>query len=176
VAKSSGGDRHPQASMAGMVLIRVFLGAFFLYTGLSKLTTFHQTMGDAFINLLRNATSGDIPSHGMNLVTHSIWPFYADFLVNVVNPHVEMFAWMVIIGEILVGALFIIGLLTRGAALVAFIMNCCYLLGTYHLGLPQQGLNIAFIIMELAVFIAAAGRTLGIDYFLAAHTRVKLFW
>lgn len=152
--------------MAGMVLIRVFLGAFFLYAVSSKVVD-----PTRFVHALHDMTiaRGDF-------VLGNNFPIAAHFLTHTVAPHAELFAWLVIAGEAIVGILLVIGLLTRAAALAGLAMNIPYLLATMHLGAANMGVNAGFIAMELAVLIAAAGRTWGIDSVLAKRTRVKLFW
>lgn len=165
-AASGGGDRHLQASAAGMALIRLFLGGFFLYNAITKVMD-----ANMFLHYLQNATAP-----GGSFVTMNTWPPFADFLVANIHPHADLFSWLVIAGELTVGATLVLGLLTRLAALGGLAMSALYLLATMHLSAAYLGVNAAFIAMEIAVIISAAGRTFGIDRAIAKRTRVKLLW
>ncbi len=168
-----GGDKDPQASIAGMVLVRLFLGGFFIYMSLAALSS-----PDVFVSQVRVATS----VNGM-FFTGNVWPEFAGFLARVVSPQAVLFAWLVMLGEFALGVLFLLGLLTRLAALLAIVCNGLFLLATLHIGVGHDeinaynlGLNAGFLAMELAVLIAAAGRTWGLDRLIARKTKIKLLW
>jgi thiosulfate dehydrogenase [quinone] large subunit len=169
MAKASaggGGDRHPQASIAGMVIVRLFVGAFFLYAAYTKLAD-----PAAFIHALARETA-----EGGSYIVHAAWPGFADFLRQTVAPHATLFGWLVMIGECLAGGLLFLGLLTRLAAVIAILLSATYLLATLYSSAASWGINAAFLTMEVAVLVAAAGRTCGIDRVLARHARVKLLF
>lgn len=169
MAKGSagGGDRHPQASIAGVVLLRFFLGFFFLYVAAVKLM--HP---QAFIDSLHG-----VLAPGGQFVTGDVaWPAFTHFLKTTVYTHLAAWAWLIMLGEGMVGVLFLLGFLTRLAALGGLALSTAYLLSTLHLTASDWGVNAAFVAMNLAVLIAAAGRTWGLDALLARRTRVKLLW
>jgi thiosulfate dehydrogenase [quinone] large subunit len=169
MAKSSGGggDRHQQASVAGMVLIRIFLGLFFLYHVLAEMLA--DPAG--FIAAFRELTG---PS-GQYVVTNE-WPAYAEFLSLVVSPHAQLVGWLIVTGELLFGIMLLIGLLTRLAALGTLAISLFFLLATLWVSGYIWGMYAALIAMEVAVIIAAAGRTWGLDALIARRTRLKLLW
>ncbi len=171
MAKTSGGgggDRHAQASMAGMVIVRLFLGGYFLFVGLQKALAVK-----AFTDFLAAATDAGTP---VNFLHPTPWPAYAHFLANTVHPHADTIALLLIGVELTLGVLFVLGLLTRGAALGGLVLNSLYLLATLYISAYSLGLNLACLAMELAVLVAAAGRTWGLDALIAARTRLKLLW
>ena len=99
-----------------------------------------------------------------DLATLDIYPWYKNFLQSYVVPHSEIFGYLVMIGEIAVGACLLLGLFTRVNALVGLFMLINYYLGP---GTARGGAMIAqqqtFIIL-LAIFVLAnPGRTLGLD-------------
>lgn len=166
MAKSGGGDKHQQASVIGMVLARVFLGAFFLFDGINRLSD-----SAAFVTGLQRATTVN-----GSFVHWSAWQPFTSFLKHTVHPHADLFAWLFMLLGVLAGGLLLIGFLTRLGAILAIPINLFFLLATIHAPAPNFGFNLAFLVLEVAVLIAAAGRTLGFDALLARHTRVKLLW
>ena len=164
-AGSGGG--HAQASIAGMVLLRIFLGAFFLYI------VFTDKIGNpgAFTHQLAEWTRS-----GGLFVAGNQWPAFGTFLAKTVYPNAQAVAWLLIFSELLVGAMLLVGLLTRLAGLGALVLSTLYTLATFHLPAEFWGNGLAFAVASLAVIIAAAGRTWGIDAFIAQRTKVKLLW
>jgi uncharacterized membrane protein YphA (DoxX/SURF4 family) len=180
---------HSKAAVTGMVLIRVFLGLFFLFSAGAKVITFSGSesagsptiypaptaepepgslSADLFIAELRKVTGpGGAFSDEYNAL-----PVYAEFLRSTVSPNAEIFGWLAIIGEAAVGLFLLIGLLTRLTALIAMLISTVYLLAAMHL-FPPLGLaaNAAFLAMELSVFISNAGKTAGIDGLLGKRTK-----
>lgn len=167
-----GGDGHFQASAVGMALVRIFLGAFFLFDGIHTLMK-----QDTFLKLLFNATA----VHG-SFVKGSAWAGYEGFLLKTVHPHYTLFGWIIMLAMVLIGLFFLFGFLTRLAALIAIPITLFFLLATWQGAAPSFGnyapmyAHTGFLVMEFAVFIAAAGRTWGIDAILARKTKVKLLW
>jgi uncharacterized membrane protein YphA (DoxX/SURF4 family) len=93
-----------------------------------------------------------------------IYPWYKSFLQSYVVPHSELFGYLVVIGEITVGACLFAGLLTRYSALVGLFMLINYFLG---IGMARGGSLLGqqqIYIILLAIFVLAnPGRTLGLD-------------
>jgi uncharacterized membrane protein YphA (DoxX/SURF4 family) len=173
MAKSGGGDKHQQLCVAGMVLLRFFLGAFFLIDSIGKLGAM-----DLYIRLFSNATL----LRGI-FVANSAWGGFSAFLVRVVHPHAAMFAWIILLLGALTGLLLIAGFLTRLAALFALAISAFFLCASWagpgpgHFGDHTAFQTyLTFIVIEIAVLIAAAGRTWGFDALLAKRTKVKLLW
>jgi len=101
--------------------------------------------------------------------------FYKEFLETTVLPHASTFAWLVAVGEFLVGLCLLIGLLTRFCAIMGIVMNVNYVMA---MGLAPLAFhaNQLFVAGELAMLIGGAGRFLGLDYFLAKRWPGMLFW
>ena len=76
----------------------------------------------------------------------------------------------------MVGALLVLGLLTRAAALVAIALTANLLLATSRQGAAFQIGNEALLAIELAVLIAGAGRSLGMDARLARKRPRVWLW
>lgn len=168
MAKSAPGpDNHPKASIAGMVMVRIFMGAYFLYSAIS------EKLGNpaGFIKQLSDWTA-----HNGLFVYNNVWPAYGHFLANSVHPNANAFGWLIITGELVVGIMLLFGLLTRLAGAGALLLTGAYLLATLHLRTEAWSLCAAFVVMALAVIVAAAGRTWGVDAFISRRTKLKLFW
>ena len=88
---------------------------------------------------------------------------YAGFLREVVIPDPTVFAFMVILGELLVGILLVLGLFTAPACLLGAFMNLNYMVALLPGGIAPVGLNLSFVVMQLVLAFAYAGTTWGID-------------
>ena len=93
-----------------------------------------------------------------------IYPWYKKLLVEYVVPHHELFGYLVMIGELAVGACLLVGLFTRAAALIGWFMSVNYYLAV---GMARGGTLSAhqeILLVVLAIFVLAnPGRTLGLD-------------
>jgi uncharacterized membrane protein YphA (DoxX/SURF4 family) len=176
MAKAGNTDRHTQGSKAGMVLLRIALGLFFAHSAAMK---FRDPI--AFSDDLRTATTS-----GGTLVAGNALPGFAAFLQQTISPNAEAAAWVIMIAQAVIAALFMLGLLTRLAALIASGSSLLVLLATAayvpaslvapHVGVPSPVLHAGIFLVALALLVSAAGRTFGLDYYLARRTRLKLLW
>jgi len=171
-----GGDKHPQASIAGIVLIRLVLGLLCVYQGVTALASLPATDSLSFIDQFNQATG----KNGL-LITGNIWPGLAHFLQYGVHDHIISYAWLVMLVWLLGGLMLLLGFLTRLAAFCVLVLSLVFLLSTVYTAdgganMPFITQNIALIAMELAVIIAAAGRTWGIDRLIGRNAKVKLLW
>src|SRR5690242_4011194 len=100
--------------------IRVYVGWQWLESGLTKLGAADWTganAGTALSGFAQGAlkkTTGDHPD---------VQGWYADFLSNIVIPNAAVFAWLVTLGETIVGVALILGALTGVAAFFGIVMN-----------------------------------------------------
>ena len=146
---------------AALALLRVYLGAVFLVAAIPKLE------GD-----FASGMTGFIQGKAMD----QSYPFYRDFLQDIVLPNAHLFAQLVTWGELLAGVLLIFGLMTRLSAAVALLLTLNYMLakGAWP-GMPSSN-DAAFAFISLAVMIGAAGRTWGLDSLLARRWPRSPFW
>lgn len=166
MAKSGGGGSNARANVVGMVLVRIFLGVIFLAEGIARLTAQRE-----FSAFLQKTTAA-----GGAYLRTSAWDGYANFLLHTVHAHIALFTWMLILGGLLAGALFLLGLLTRLAAILAMLMSFFFLFAVWGGPMPYWSSHAALLIMALATLIAAPGRTWGIDAIIARRTKVKILW
>ncbi len=137
-----------------VVLLRLWIGYYFLQQGIRKFL-------------------GDFP-HG-NWTTRqigeldkiNIYPWYKAFLANAVFPFHELFGYLVMSGEILVGLCLLLGLLTRFSSLVGLFLVLNYYLA---IGMARGGATLAqqqtFSVCLIVLFLSNSGKTLGLDAWL----------
>jgi len=134
-----------------LAVLRVYVGYFMLLQGIRKFQ--HDFPKGDWIG----RQIGDIASL-------DIYPWYKKILLEYVAPHHELFGYLVMAGEIAVGACLLVGLLSRFSAFVGLFMWANYLLAP---GLARGGALLAqqeIFIIVLAIFVLAGpGRTLGLD-------------
>ena len=132
-------------------VLRIYVGYYILAQGIRK--------------FLRDFPKGDwIGRQIGDIGTLDVYPWYRSFLQNHVVPHSELFGYLVMIGEITVGACLLLGFFTRFGACIGLFMLINYYLGP---GMARGGAPAAqqqTFIIALAVFVLAnPGRTLGLD-------------
>jgi thiosulfate dehydrogenase [quinone] large subunit len=134
-----------------IVLLRLYIGYYLLAQGVRK----YQ----------RNFPHSDwIGRQIGDLSNVDFYSWYRSFLVQYVAPHAELFGYLVMAGEILVGICLLLGLFTRLSALVGLFMIINYYLGP---GMAHGGVLMdyqqVFIVCLAVIFLSNAGRTMGVD-------------
>jgi thiosulfate dehydrogenase [quinone] large subunit len=134
-----------------VVILRLWIGYYLLQQGIRK--------------YLRGFAHRDwVGTQIGNVADIHLYPWYKSFLTHVVVPNQELFGYLVMMGEILVGLCLVLGLLTRFSAVVGLFMLINYFLGP---GMARGGSSLAqqqtFIVALVVIFLTNAGRTLGLD-------------
>jgi len=134
VTRAGGGQGY------GLAILRVFVGVFFLFTGIDKLGWLvdSQPLADRFAGYLRTATPANY--------------WYLERLV----PGLPVFARLVVLGELSTGLALIAGFWTRLAAGLAFLMVLNFHLATgavftYSFLTDGSGLPILGALLALAL-------------------------
>lgn len=140
--------------LAYLIPLRLWIGGYLLYQGIRK--------------YLRDFPPSDwIGRQIGDLSKVELYPWYQSFLADVVVPNKELFGYLVMYGEILVGLCLVLGLLTRLSALVGLFMLANYYFGP---GMARGGAVLGqqqtFLVSLLVILLANPGRTFGIDGFL----------
>jgi uncharacterized membrane protein YphA (DoxX/SURF4 family) len=146
---------------AALVLLRVYLGVVFLVAATPKL---QQDFTPSLVRFLQV------------VALEKGHPFYQEFVRQVLIPHVSVFATLVTWGELLIGISLILGLLTRLSAVAALLLavNCMFAKGDWF-WTPSSS-DAAFVAISLGLVLGAAGRTLGLDAFLARRWPRSPLW
>jgi uncharacterized membrane protein YphA (DoxX/SURF4 family) len=93
--------------------------------------------------------------------------FYKHFLEGVVLPNSNQFAQLTAWGETVVGLGLTLGVLTGLASLVGLVLVINYGLATQWMSPGQQGFHLVLFFLMLAFFFARAGRSWGLDGWIA---------
>ncbi len=132
-------------------VLRIYVGFYILSQGVQKLRQ-DFPKGDWMGRQIGDIAGADL------------YGWYKRFLLDYVAPHHELFGYLVMFGEIAVGAALLLGFWTRWSSLVALFMVINYYLGP---GAVRRGLMMAhqeILMVALAIFVFAnPGRTLGLD-------------
>ena len=144
-----------------LVLLRVYLGVVFLVAAVPK---------------LRQDFTPGLTGFVQQVALQRAHQFYQRFLEQVVLPNAPVFAALVTWGELFVGVTLIFGLLTRLSAAVALVLALNYMFAKGAWFWTPSSNDAAFVAIALALLIGAAGRTLGVDAFLARRWRRSPFW
>jgi uncharacterized membrane protein YphA (DoxX/SURF4 family) len=142
-------------------LLRIYVGYYLLWQGYRKFQ--------------RNFPAGDWVGRQIgDVATLDLYPWYKRFLLDYVVPHQELFGYLVMLGELAVGACLLLGLFTRFSAIVGLFMIVNYLLGP---GMARGGATLAqqqIFIVALVIFVLSnPGRTLGLDSLLFGGGKAK---
>lgn len=137
-----------------VVILRVWIGSYMLYQGSRK--------------FLRDFPNSDwITRQIGEMGKVELFSWYKWFLTEIVIPNRELFGYLVMYGEILVGLCLVIGLLTRLCAGVGMFMFLNYMLGPgMARGASTLGQTQTFFVAMIVLFLTNPGRTLGVDGFL----------
>lgn len=125
-----------------MLLLRVFLGATFVYAGVQKISD---------PQFFRPSAPGYIGNQIALFATHS--PLHT-FLMQVAVPHAVLFGLLVIYGEILIGLGTLVGFLFRPAAFFGAVLNVIlFLTATWRVYPFFYGADIVFAFCWLALML-----------------------
>ena|SRR5688572_890926 len=144
-----------------LVILRVYLGVVFLLAAMPK---------------LRGNSVPDLIGFLNYIALERGHPFYQEFARGVMLPHAGAFAALIGWGELLVGVTLIAGLLTRFSAGLALLLALNYMFAKGAWFWSPWSTDAAHAVIALALLIGAAGRTLGIDRFLARRWPRGVFW
>lgn len=126
-----------------LAVLRIYIGYTWFTSGISKLGTGFDA-------------SGFIAAAAAN--TEAVQPWWRAFLQVVALPNAELFSFLVVWGEVLVGLALILGLFTNFAALMGITMNFSFLFS----GTVSINAQMAVITIFLIVAGANAGK-FGLD-------------
>ena len=138
-----------------LAILRIFIGYRWLSAGLSKI------QGGSF------EAGGFIRAASENAAVPEWW---AGFLQAVALPNEEIFSFLVMWGELLVGIALIAGIFTNFAALMGITMNLSFLFS----GAGMMDAQMAILTIFIAIAGSNAGRY-GLDRWLIPFLKSKTF-
>jgi len=147
-----------------LALFRIYAGAFWLMHGIPKFTQSQDFM----------PPTGAMTQFLNTQITHVSGPYQA-FLVHVVLPNASFFAELVRLGEVVTGALLLLGFYTRLGGFIGVILSLNYLSakgGLAHLSV-WSGLDSTALVLSALNIVLPTGRVLGIDGLLARMRRPR---
>src|SRR5262249_41534056 len=137
-----------------------YTGCWFLWLGIS------QILHGFFRNF---------PHLLIEYANRPLFEFYHSFLLDIVSPNAQMFSVILLAAEIIIGLLFLLGLLTRLATLLGFLVTASYFLALSKAGTTYLAMTLTGMIVVLVLSGAAAGRIWGMDASLYRRTLFKYF-
>ncbi|MBI3325867.1 MAG: DoxX family membrane protein [Nitrospinae bacterium] len=149
----------------GLAIIRVIVGGWFFKAVVTKLTIEYiwwipfPTVSQRFLNFL--------PKRLAEFASDNPVGWYHQFLVETAIPHAKLFAFLETFGEVGVGVGLILGLVTSFSSLIGLLMSINFVLASQWMGFCQQGFNTVLAGCMLGCLLGRAGRTWGIDAWLA---------
>jgi uncharacterized membrane protein YphA (DoxX/SURF4 family) len=146
---------------SALVILRLYLGVVFLVAALPKI---QRDVAPEFMGFLEQ------------VALQRGHAFYQEFVRAVVLPNAEAFAVLIGWGELLVGVTLVLGVLTRFSAALALLLALNYLFAKGDWFWTPSSNDAAFVAISLALLVGAAGRTLGLDAFLARRWPRSPFW
>lgn len=146
-----------------IALARIALGVFFLIAVSGKLHA-----GSAW---------PDHMARFLSMYDGKAVGFYWPFIQQVVIPHKATVGYMVIAGELFVGIALVCGICTRLASFIGLLMVANFMLLKGASFWVPTNHDSFYAILLLVCMFTGAGRSLGVDYFLAKRFgRSLLFW
>ncbi|HJR17386.1 MAG TPA: TQO small subunit DoxD [Gemmatimonadales bacterium] len=154
---------HPAKWLA---VLRIVVGLYFVKSLITKMTVV-MVGGVLPIPMVSARWIDVMPKIVTRQASENPIAFYKHFLENTVLTNSSLFAQMTAWGETAVGIGLTLGLLTGLASLVGLVLVANYGLATQWMSPGQQGFHLILFFLMLAFFLARAGRTWGIDGWLA---------
>ena len=131
----------------GLLLLRIFIGVFFLFAGLSKLRWFTDP----------SILAGQLAGWARNAPSDSI---SARYLAGVAIPYTAVFARIVPLGEISAGVAMLLGLWTPMFAFIAFFMALNFHIASgeiFRYSFLNNGFGPPVLGATLALIVGGAG-------------------
>ena len=147
-----------------LVFLRLIVGFEWLFAGIHKVPDFPQSMQYILPNF-----AADNPYN---------WMVY--LINNAFLPHAELLGYLVMIGEIIVGALLILGLFTNFAAIGSIFLNFIFFFASGHLSESTFSINWILIAIGFIILLSPGSKHLGLDkliaHYLPFFNRLLLDW
>ena len=146
----------------GLAVLRIVLGAGFLYAGLEKVFDFAGS-GKAFTSagFLQFGSAGTLPGSAEGAIvnpTHDLWVSIAT------NPGlVSAIDFLVVAGELAIGIALILGFATRFAGVMGAILMGLITVAAWDFGFGPINETVMYVTVALYLVYAEAGLAYGVD-------------
>jgi len=154
--------RYPDRWLA---VLRITVGVWFLKSILTKVSV-ALVGGFLPVPVASARWIETMPTLIARYAADNPFPAYRGFLLGTVAPH-QAFAHLTALGEVAVGLSLVLGLFTEVGAAAGALQVIFYGLAVQHMSPGQQGFHVMLLAMMLAFLFARAGRTWGLDGWLA---------
>ena len=156
---------HPAQWLA---VLRIVIGLYFAKAVVSKMTIV-LVGGVLPVPAVQERWMSVMPEIVAKQAAGNPLAFYKHFLEGTVLTHSDLFSNLTAWGEVIVGVGLTLGLLTGVASLVGCLLVTNYGLATQWMSPGQQGFHLVLFALMIAFFFARAGRTWGLDGWLAVN-------
>jgi len=146
-----------------LVILRLHLGAILLITDAGKMfrsQPFQADMVD-FINAMLKRPG---------------FHWYQQLLRDVVLPNAQLFSYLVMAGELIAGIALLFGLTTRVGGAIAMLLFVNYMFAKGRWFLSPDSEDAAVFFSAMVVMLGAAGRSFGVDAWLARRWPRSILW
>ena len=165
--------RRLEASSVGMsrsaqwlALLRIVVGLYFVKSLVTKMSI--VTVGGILpVPVVSERWLTVMPKIVARQASENPLGFYKQFLEQTVLPNSNLFAQLTAWGETVTGLGLTLGLMTGLASLTGLVLVLNYGLATQWMSPGQQGFHLVLFFLMLAFFFARAGRTWGLDRWIA---------
>jgi uncharacterized membrane protein YphA (DoxX/SURF4 family) len=154
---------HPAEWLA---VLRIVVGLYFVKSLVTKMS-FVMLGGILPIPAVSERWLTVMPKIVARQASENPLGFYKQFLEGTVLPHSNVFAQLTAWGETVVGLGLTLGLLTGLASLAGLVLVVNYGLATQWMSPGQQGFHLVLFFLMLAFLVSRAGRTWGLDGWIA---------
>src|SRR2546427_4510697 len=163
------GPRPPVASSHAtrwLAVLRIAVGLYFAKAVVTKMTI---VLAGGFLPVpaVQDRWIGVMPKIVSKQASENPILFYKHFLEGTVLTHSDLFAHLTAWGETVAGLGLTLGLCTGIASLVGLVLVVNYGLATQWMSSGQQGFHLVLFFLMIAFFFARAGKTWGVDAWLA---------
>jgi len=93
--------------------------------------------------------------------------WYVNLINNSFIPNAELFAWLVSIGELLIGIALIFGILVNISAIVSFFLNLNFYFAAAWISPSTQSINWVLMILGLIILLSPGVKSLSVDLFIS---------
>ena len=166
-------NRHLESSPVTMIhpaewlaVLRIVVGLYFVKSLVTKMS-FVMLGGILPVPAVSERWFTVMPKIVAKQASENPLTFYKQFLEGTVLPHSNLFAQLTAWGETVTGLGLALGLLTGLASVAGLVLVINYGLATQWMSPGQQGFHLVLFFLMLAFFFARAGRTWGLDGWLA---------